>query len=69
MQPVKPGNKTSEFWAKLFVQAVMAINAVLPAGQQIAEVDDTVAMAIIGGLEALYMVLRTWAKRSPSPRS
>jgi len=42
---------------------------VLPAGQQIAEVDDTVAMAIIGGLEALYMVLRTWAKRSPSPRS
>lgn len=59
---MRKGKQTSEFWAAFLVSLVVAINAVLPEGAQLAEISDETAAQIVGGIWSIYTVGRSWVK-------
>lgn len=59
--PVKPGSKSTEFWGKLVVQAVVLLNSWFDVS---VEMDLPTAVTIVAGMEALYMVVRGAVKAS-----
>lgn len=59
---MKPGIKTTEFWGKLVIQVTVALNAIFDLG---IDITDEIAMAIIGGLEAIYNIVRGIVKTPP----
>lgn len=59
---VKPGLKTTEFWSKALIQLALIANMLFDLG---VEIDDQTALTIVGGLEAIYNVVRGVAKAGP----
>ena len=59
---VKPGYKTTEFWGKLVLQAIVVLNMFAPEGSG-REISPETGAAIVAGLEGLYGVIRAWVKR------
>lgn len=62
---MKPGHKTTEFWGKVIVQAVMLVNMFLPAAHQL-PVDDALAAKLVAGMEMAYQFARGIAKHGAS---
>lgn len=55
----KPGYKTTEFYGKVLVQLVLAVNSIWGLG---IECSDETSWVIIGGLEGLYTMWRSAIK-------
>ena len=58
---VKSSVKSGELWSKLLLQAVLVANAIWDFG---IEIDDTTALQIVGGIEALFQGGRPYVKRA-----
>ncbi len=58
----KPGIKTTEFWGKTLLQLTIILNQIFKLG---IELDNQTAMTIVGGLEAIYHVVRGVTKAGP----
>ena len=57
---VKPGIRSTEFWGKTILQMVLVLNALFGLG---IEMDSATALQIAVGLEAVYGLARSIAKR------
>lgn len=66
----RPGSRTTELWGKVVVQAVLLINTLFNLG---IEIDDQMALALVGLMETAYAISRGIAKRQvavlPEPKT
>jgi hypothetical protein len=63
----RPGSKTTEMWGKVVVQVVLLANALFNLG---IEIDDQMALALVGFMETAYAISRGIAKMpAPEPKT
>lgn len=58
MEDTKPGYKTTEFWGKTALQVLTVVSAIKPE----ANIDPSLALTVIAGLEAIYNLGRAIVK-------
>lgn len=59
---VKPGYLTTEFHGKCILQLALILNMMFDLG---VDIDDATALTIVGGLEAIYSIVRGVVKAGP----
>lgn len=62
MTNAKPGIKTTEFLGKTLIQLGLILNLLFDLG---VEINDEAALTIVGGLEAIYNIVRGVTKAGP----